>query len=126
MKTSIYIPIFLLVASTISCTSIEVKPEDQSIITCDTSRIITFSGDISPFMNTSCGSTNINCHSSAASSMIPLDSYVGVQYFSQTGQVMNSVNWISGASQMPKSAAKLSSCEIALLQKWVNEGEPNN
>ena len=58
--------------------------------------------------------------------MIPLDVYVGVQYYGQVGQLMNSVNWTSGVTPMPKNLPKLSACEIAMLQKWVNEGEPNN
>lgn len=103
----------------------EAKPSASSI-PCDTSRVITYSGDVAPFLASSCGSTNINCHNSSASSMIPLDVYVGVQYYGQTGQLMNCLNWAGSASKMPKNAAKLSNCDIAMFQKWVNEGEPNN
>lgn len=103
----------------------ELKPQ-QTTISCDTNRTVTYSGDVAPFMISACGANNSSCHSSSASSLIPLDVYVGVQYYGQTGQLMNSVNWVGSASAMPKNQAKLSACDIALLQKWVNEGEPNN
>ena len=70
----------------------EAKPSASSI-PCDTSRVIKYSGDVAPFLVSSCGSTNVSCHNSSASSMIPLDVYVGVQYYGQTGQLMNCLNW---------------------------------
>lgn len=128
MKKLIYCLVIIVIGSLFSCTYNkweDIKPTD-AVVVCDTSRIITYSVDVTNLINSSCGSTDINCHSSAASSMIPLDSYVGVQYFASTGQIMNSVNYVSGTSPMPKSQPKLSVCDIALLQKWVNEGAPNN
>jgi hypothetical protein len=126
MKTIKYIPLLIMITSVFSCTYTKWEVKPQAAVVCDTNRTITYSGDIAPFITSTCGGTNINCHSSAASSMVPLDVYVGVQYFGQTGQIMNSVNWTAGASQMPKNSGKLSACDIAMLQKWVNEGEPNN
>jgi hypothetical protein len=129
MKKALLIFSAYIFAGMLSCTyeKVEVaKPASSATTTCDTFRIISYATDITPFLSSTCGSGDINCHSAAASSMVPLDSYVGVQYFGQDGQLMNSLNWTGGASHMPKNQPKLSPCEIALVQKWVNEGEPNN
>jgi hypothetical protein len=126
MKPTNFFASIFFCTTLFSCTSkIGEVPKPDTAIVCDTNRTITFSGDIAPFMTSSCGATDVNCHSSSASSMIPLDSYTGVQYYGQVGQLMSSINW-TGISNMPKLQPKLSACEIAIVQKWVDEGEPNN
>ena len=122
--------LFLIIIFNCFCACTYFKGEEAkptaTAIPCDTNRTETYSSDVAPFLISTCGSINVSCHNSSASSMIPLDVYVGVQYYGQTGQLMNCLNWVGSASKMPKNSTKLSACDIAMFQKWVNEGEPNN
>ncbi|MFL5762318.1 MAG: hypothetical protein ACJ77K_00140 [Bacteroidia bacterium] len=129
MKKNLSFLAMMTILGLIACTyeKVEVaQPASSATLTCDTFRTISYSADIVPFLSSTCGSSDINCHNSSASSMVPLDVYVGVQYFGQDGQLMNSLNWTGGASHMPKNQPKLEPCKIAMILKWVNEGEPNN
>ena len=95
---------------------------------CDTTTaVISYSTDIIPVMNTSCGASNTACHSSGAASMVYLDFWAGVNFSASTGKFLSSIIWDGTASNMPKNSTnKLSACEIKKITKWVNMGAPNN
>lgn len=95
---------------------------------CDTTTtVISYSTDIVPIMNTSCGAANTSCHSSGASSLVYLDFWGGVNYSASTGNFLSSITWDGTASNMPKNSPnKLTACEIKKITKWVNMGAPNN
>lgn len=86
----------------------------------------TFSATVLPIMNTRCNA----CHSSNAAASsgggIVLDNYNSVKTYVTNGKLLGSINHSPGYSPMPKGATKLSSCDIAKINDWVNSGAPNN
>ncbi len=89
---------------------------------CDTSKF-KYGADISVLLNTYC----VGCHSGATpSGGINLSTYTNVQTVANSGRLVNAVSHAPGYSPMPKNAAKLSSCQITQITKWVNAGAPNN
>ncbi|MBK6619934.1 MAG: hypothetical protein IPG32_03305 [Saprospirales bacterium] len=89
---------------------------------CDTTGL-TFSADIQPILQTNC----ISCHSgSAPSGNIDYSNYTGVKATITDNSLLGSVTHSYGYSPMPQGANKLSNCDIAILQAWVQSGAPNN
>jgi mono/diheme cytochrome c family protein len=86
----------------------------------------TYSGIVSPILNSRCNS----CHSTAAAASsggnIVLDNYNSVKIQASNGKLLGSINHAGGFSPMPKGGAKLTSCEIASITNWVGSGAPNN
>jgi hypothetical protein len=90
--------------------------------TCDTS-VAKYSTQIQPLMTNYCTG---GCHSGTApSSGIDLSTFAGVNDAAMSGSLLGSIKG-NGFSQMPKNAAKLSDCNISLVEKWVREGALNN
>ena len=88
---------------------------------CDSS-IFTYSGAVSVIMNTYC----VGCHNSASlGGGIDLSSYTAVKA-AALGRMMGSINHLAGYSAMPKGGNKLSDCQIAQIQKWIQAGTLNN
>jgi uncharacterized membrane protein len=89
---------------------------------CDTTKF-KYSTDISLIIGTYC----LGCHAGTAPSAgINLSTYSGVFTVATNGRLVNAVSHAPGYSAMPKNAAKLSSCQITQITKWVNAGAPNN
>ncbi len=91
-------------------------------VTCDSTAAATYSKDVMPMMNTHCNASG--CHNTAsASSGVILDTYAGVKIQAQNGRLMGSTG---PNGSMPKGASKLSSCNLSILQRWIDAGTPNN
>lgn len=91
--------------------------------TCDSTNV-TYSVTVTGIINSYC----MQCHStnnSGGSGGILLDSYSALNNYVASGQLMGDVKQQSGFFPMPPNT-KLSNCDIAKLQKWVNDGAPNN
>jgi len=87
---------------------------------CD-STDVSFASTIVPIINTYCR----GCHnSSLQSGGVELDTYTGVQFVSQTGQLMGGLTGV--LPQMPQTGAKLSNCYIGTFRQWIKEGAKNN
>ena len=65
----------------------------------------------------------MGCHD--VTSSYPFDTYDGVNNYVSNGFLMGDVKQLSGFPPMPPTG-KLNDCDIAKLQKWVNDGAPNN
>ena len=94
-----------------------------TVTVCD-STAVTYSVTVTGILNSYC----MECHSTAnsgGSGGILLDSYSALNNYVSSGQLMGDVKQQSGFFPMPPSI-KLSDCDIAKLQKWVNDGAPNN
>mgnify|MGYP000911934692 CR=1 FL=1 len=91
---------------------------------CDTASASTFSGSVLPILNTNC---NV-CHAGTANAGggINLDTYNGVKTQATNGKLMGAVRQLPGFISMPQSGGKLSDCNIAILQRWINAGMLNN
>ena len=55
-----------------------------------------------------------------------MGNYTADKTMALNGKLMGTINHASGFSAMPKGGAKLSNCQIAVVQKWVTAGAPNN
>lgn len=91
---------------------------------CDTVNV-TFSLSVRPLLENYCYS----CHSNSTSSFggnIRLEDYADVKARADNGSLLGSISHAGGFSPMPKGAAKLQVCQIAIVQKWIDAGAPNN
>jgi hypothetical protein len=93
---------------------------------CDTTKVMSFSADIVPVLNNSCG-TNNSCHSSSNTSRVDLSTYSGVAAVATNGQLVSSVTWDGSVSNMPQgSSVQISVCDQTKIKKWVAANSPNN
>ncbi len=93
---------------------------------CDTAHVISYSADIVPLLNNSCG-TNNSCHGTSNTSRINLTTYAGVNTVATDGRLVASVIWDGSTVNMPEnSTSKISVCDQVKIQKWVAAGSLNN
>jgi hypothetical protein len=68
-----------------------------------------------------------SCHSGGSpSGSIAMGTYASDKVIAQNGKLYGSVNHASGYSPMPQGTPKLSSCQIAVIKKWIDSGVLNN
>jgi mono/diheme cytochrome c family protein len=93
---------------------------------CDTTAAATYSVEVTNLLKSSC----LSCHTSSVAANlggnIKLDSYSSVKTYADNSQLLGSVRHESGYSQMPKGSTKLSDCQIAVIEKWINAGTLDN
>ena len=95
---------------------------DNSCSSCDTAAF-TFNATIFPLIKNKCN----GCHATAASGGgILLATYDQIKAMVQSGQLMGSIERLSGYSPMPKWSNKLPDCEITQVKKWIAAGILNN
>lgn len=81
-----------------------------------------FSTEVKPIIDLNC----VRCHKAGAiASSIPLVIYNEIKAVS-VDRLLGSIKHEPGFSEMPRSASKLSDCDIETIQKWVDEGQLNN
>ncbi len=85
---------------------------------CDSTKY-TYSADISKIIATNC----ISCHNSGT---VLLNSHSNVQTFALNGRLMGALKHLPGYQPMPNSTNFLSDCELKKIQKWIDNGAPNN
>lgn len=91
-------------------------------ITCDTSNV-TYSGTVAPILNTHC----FGCHNPGnPSSGITVSNYSNLIVYVNNGRFLGSIEHSPGYSPMPKNGAKLSSCNLLKIKKWISNGALNN
>lgn len=96
--------------------------------TCDESAIcdltaVTYSGTIQPLLQNYCN----GCHGgSSPLGGIDYNTYNGVKATVTDGSLLGSVRHDNGYSSMPQNGNKLSACNIARIEAWINAGAPNN
>lgn len=89
---------------------------------CDTSNV-TYTADVLPIIQAKC----YTCHSgSAPSGNVSVDNYTNLKVYADNGKLIGTISHASGYFPMPQGGNKLSSCEIATIQKWINDGTLNN
>lgn len=95
---------------------------DPNPNTCDTSNV-TYSGYVAPLLAAYC----VGCHSgSLPSGGIALNNHSGVKGVAMNGRLMGAITWSPGFQKMPQGGNKLTDCNIAKIQAWINDGAPNN
>jgi len=101
----------------------ELYPTDV-LTTCDTSANITYNGFVKDLMTTRCGSAQTGCHQGVGStSAVDLSDYTSVSTAAD-GDMMAAVHQSGSVPPMPLNGGKLSDCNIAALQKWIDHGKP--
>lgn len=89
---------------------------------CDTLNV-SFSQHIVPYVNSQC----VNCHSgSSPSAGIDLSNYITIKASVVSGTFGGSINHNSGYSPMPKGMSKTEPCTLNKINRWINQGAPNN
>jgi hypothetical protein len=89
----------------------------------DTVGTVSYAQKVVPILQSSC----YGCHAGASPSGNQLmGTYAADKAMAQNGKLMGTINHAAGFSPMPKSAAKLNSCKIATIKKWIDAGMPNN
>lgn len=99
-----------------------------NIVPCTIPDSVSYTSDIAPILNASCGSSNSSCHSveGPVNGFIALSNYVEVTNAIAAGEFMNSINHTGTAQPMPKGGGKLDECSINKIQKWIDQGALNN
>ncbi len=96
-------------------------PNSSNCNNCDTT--FKYASRVQPLMDKWC----VGCHSTNnAGGGYDLSNYNGVKSSISSGRFIGSIQHTAGYSAMPKSASKLSDCDINAITKWVNAGAPNN
>jgi cytochrome c5 len=89
---------------------------------CDTTNV-TYSLKVAPILAANCNA----CHSAVAPTAgIITDSYAGLQPVVANGKFRGAINHLPGFSPMPQGGNKLSPCDLAKIDAWLNAGAPNN
>ena len=89
---------------------------------CDTVEL-TYSGVIQPLLEQNC----YKCHSNGKSKRgQKLDTYEDVYAIAMDGSLHGVVNHVAGYPAMPYFKPKLDSCSLHFINKWIDEGAPNN
>lgn len=95
--------------------------DEECVILCDTS-VFTYSGAIDGIITTSC----VSCHSgSSPQGGVSLTNYDEVKLIADDGRLVEVINALNGRPLMPPSGS-LSDCQITQIEKWVEDGAPNN
>ncbi len=89
-------------------------------LTCDSTNV-TYTGTIQTIIQNKC----LGCHQGAgAGAGISLTNYSEVVTAAQDPSFMGSIRFNGLYSNMPKGCSKLSDCEIAKVNNWINNGMP--
>jgi hypothetical protein len=95
---------------------------DPSLSECDTIDV-SFANAVQPLIVSHCQ----GCHSgSAPSGGIDLSEYNGVKNVADNGKLIGAISWEAGFEKMPQGGDKLSECDIAKVQSWIDDGALNN
>ncbi|MEX2596207.1 MAG: c-type cytochrome domain-containing protein [Salibacteraceae bacterium] len=86
---------------------------------CDPSEV-SFDSDITPiFESYGC----ISCHGGGS---VILNNHAGVKTVADNGKLVGAINHQTGFAAMPQGGEKMDSCDIATIEKWVEEGSLDN
>jgi uncharacterized membrane protein len=122
MKKIIQITLVILIAFITGCYYDSEERLYPSIYNPCDDAIPTFSKTVTTILQP-CMACHSNSSASGSGGGIKLENYADIQ---SNGRMMGAVNHTSGYSAMPKGGGKLTDCEINQLQKWIDNGMPNN
>lgn len=89
---------------------------------CDTVNV-SLSNNVRPILDLYCGGCHIGKNYQGG---VDLTSYDKIRVFVDDGSLSGCLNHISPFSPMPKNDTKMPSCQIAIIDKWIALGAPNN
>lgn len=124
----IVISIFLVLISALFISSCYYDKEDllygNSNAPCtDTTTVMSYSQKVVPVLQQYCYS----CHTGNFPSGNQLmGTYATDKAMAQNGKLYGTINHSAGFSPMPKGMAKMNSCQINTVKKWIDGGMLNN
>lgn len=94
-----------------------------SAASCDTSTVISYSQKVVPLLRNQC----YGCHTATGGSGgINMSTYANDKALALNGKLYGSINHSAGFVAMPQGAAKMTSCQISTIKKWIDGGALNN
>lgn len=91
--------------------------------TCDTTGVISYSARVAPILRAQCYS----CHSATGGSgNINMSTYANDKIIGLNGKLYGSISHASGYIPMPQGGGLMSSCDQAVIKKWITNGCLNN
>ncbi|HWB24309.1 MAG TPA: hypothetical protein VG738_02465 [Chitinophagaceae bacterium] len=108
----------------VSCTkqSEDILKSEVTTGICDTANM-QFSADVLPILVANC----YRCHANGIiNGGVSLDGYNNVVHQVQNGNLIAAITHAAGYVPMPYDGGKLSDCNIAKIQAWINAGAPDN
>ena len=91
-------------------------------LACDLTNV-TFSQTVEPLIVAKCQS----CHSNAVmNGNISLEGYQNIKEQAENGNLMGVIRHESGFPSMPQGEPQLPQCQIDEIQKWIDNGTPND
>ena len=93
-----------------------ISPPIDTIL-CDSSNV-TYPGIVYPILEAYC----ISCHSGTTpAGALDFTDFNDLAFVAQSGSLLGSIKHLPDYSPMPKDGDKISACEIALIEIWVND-----
>jgi hypothetical protein len=90
---------------------------------CDTIAIISYAQHVSPLLIQKCS----GCHSQGnASGGIAMGTHSLDNVIALNGKLLGTIEHKPGYNPMPQGLARLNTCEIAIIKKWIDNGAVNN
>jgi hypothetical protein len=121
IKGMYFLPAILAIITNSSCYNDKADLLYPS--TCDTVSVISYSQKVVPLLQQYCYS----CHSGGSpSGGISMGTYDTDKAIAVNGKLYGSIVYASGYVPMPQGGTRLSDCEIAIINKWINTNTPNN
>lgn len=89
----------------------------------DSTGTVSYLQKVVPILQNQC----YGCHNAAsASGGIVMGTYAADKAIATNGKLYGSISFAAGFSAMPKGAAKMNSCQLAVIKKWIDAGSLNN
>lgn len=120
-----YIYSFIITLALFSCGS-EKTEETTTELNCELAETISYKTDVLPILKENC----YECHSEEQYGRQgdghKLEGYEGIKKHVDKKLVMPSITHANGFVNMPYRKAKLDTCKIAVIGKWIAQGALNN
>lgn len=103
--------------------------------TCTVPVTVSFQTNVWPILKNNCRDACHNSQSYQAYAGFNMDNFSEIHHYATTPPnfgglttpyLLGNVKHLPGYVNMPVGAAKLSECDLALIEAWVNAGAPNN
>jgi len=125
MRRRYLLAVGVLVLLMVKCTYKKEAIAYPDIVPCDTSNV-RYSVQVTSILSNNCYSCHATAVANASGGGNALDTYNKLKPYAQSGLLINVIKHTPGYDAMPKSGGKLSDCNINMIQKWLNDGMPNN
>ncbi len=90
---------------------------------CNTPATVSYAQHVLPLLQVSC----YGCHSGVSpGGNIAMGTWAADNALALNGKLYGSISWAPGYAPMPLGGSKISTCNLAIIKKWVDSGAPNN